>query len=81
MLLSHPGVDVNRRNNDRLTSFMLAMQTGASGSVWAGWGVGSANAQEKLRRLMDVAADNDNLEDTRHDRWTALMEVCNSECE
>ena len=25
-LLSHPEIDVNRRNNDRLTSFMLAMQ-------------------------------------------------------
>ncbi len=28
LLLSHPEVDVNRRNNDRLTSFMLAMQSG-----------------------------------------------------
>ena len=29
-LLSHPEVDVNRRNNDRLTSFMLAMQVAPS---------------------------------------------------
>ena len=28
LLLSHPAIDVNRRNNDRLTSFMLAMQGG-----------------------------------------------------
>ena len=30
-LLEHPEVDVNRRNNDRLTSFMLAMQGGPLG--------------------------------------------------
>ena len=29
-LLAHPEIDVNRRNNDRLTSFMLAMQVVAS---------------------------------------------------
>ena len=29
-LLAHPEIDVNRRNNDRLTSFMLAMQVAAS---------------------------------------------------
>jgi len=30
-LLDHPEIDVNRRNNDRLTSFMLAMQGGPLG--------------------------------------------------
>ncbi len=30
-LLEHPEIDVNRRNNDRLTSFMLAMQGGPLG--------------------------------------------------
>jgi len=28
LLLAQPNIDVNRRNNDRLTSFMLAMQAG-----------------------------------------------------
>ncbi len=39
MLLSHPEVDVNRRNNDRLTSFMLAMQAGGPlvGRAEAAW--------------------------------------------
>ena len=35
---------------------------------------GRGNAQEKMRRLMDLPATDD-LEWTRHDRWTALMEV------
>jgi hypothetical protein len=30
-LLDHAELDVNRRNNDRLTSFMLAMQGGPLG--------------------------------------------------
>ena len=28
LLLQQPNIDVNRKNNDRLTSFMLAMQGG-----------------------------------------------------
>ncbi|CAB4056942.1 unnamed protein product [Lepeophtheirus salmonis] len=48
VILDHPSVDINRSNNDRLTSFMLAMQ-----------------------------ATTDDLEWTRHDHWTALMEACN----
>ena len=32
-LLEHPDIDVNRRNNDRLTSFMLAMQSGTADSL------------------------------------------------
>jgi hypothetical protein len=78
VLLSHSAIDVNRRNNDRLTSFMLAMQGGgtlvAGGAAWQGWDGGgggaedrSANAQEKMRRLMDLPATDD-LEWTRHDR-------------
>ena len=34
-LLAHPEIDVNRRNNDRLTSFMLAMQVHRSPVVSA----------------------------------------------
>lgn len=92
MLLSHPDLDINRRNNDRLTSFMLAMQGGpliglgshsrdissssnaaATDQVhaqWPGWvseGAGT-NAQEKMKRLMDLPATDD-LEWTRHDRY------------
>ncbi len=94
LLLRHPAIDVNRRNNDRLTSFMLAMQPvqgsagggsgGGGGAAWGGWQQESggehsghgANAQEKMRRLMDLPATDD-LEYTRHDKWTALMEACN----
>ena len=93
-LLEQPDIDVNRRNNDRLTSFMLAMHTqggggplllmmgassrtsssaagrhGAAAKVWPGWqdDDGDTNAQEKMRRLMDLPATDD-LEWTRHDR-------------
>lgn len=82
-LLSHPEIDVNRRNNDRLTSFMLAMQGSRMqvlglplSSAWMGLERHSGNAQEKMRRLMDLPATDD-LEWTRHDRWTALMEASN----
>ena len=123
-LLEHPDIDVNRRNNDRLTSFMLAMQSGnlpphvvstssgpnalhVGGGARGGGGssshfarfsgrsdstghqaiggngnvedsssvnvVGAShrpqeNAQEKLRRLMDLPATDD-LEWSRQDRW------------
>ena len=43
-------------------------------SAWEGLESRSGNAQEKMRRLMDLPATDD-LEWTRHDRWTALMEV------
>ena len=70
--------DVNRWNNDRLTSFMLAMQGGPLighvDSSWSGWD--SSTTHDKLRRLMDLPGTED-LEHSRHDRWTALMEACN----
>ncbi|XP_059094962.1 uncharacterized protein LOC131889792 isoform X2 [Tigriopus californicus] len=80
-LLTRPDIDVNRCNNDRLTSFMLAMQGGAligksSESSWPGWENQGSNAHEKMKRLIDLPATDD-LEWTRHDRWTALMEACN----
>ncbi len=58
---------------------MLAMQGGpltgpSTDTSWAGWD--SCNSHEKLRRLMDLPASND-LEPSRSDRWTALMEACN----
>ena len=78
MLLDQPNVDVNRRNNDRLTSFMLAMQggplIGPTDSSWPGWN--SCTTHDKLRRLMDLPASME-LQADRHDRWTALMEACN----
>ena len=46
-------------------------------SAWMGLERHSGNAQEKMRRLMDLPATDD-LEWTRHDRWTALMEVGNT---
>ena len=60
---------------------MLAMQDGAAhaillsgdgpggGGSWPGWGAGDAraNAQEKMKRLMDLPATDD-LDWTRHDR-------------
>ncbi len=77
---------MNRRNNDRLTSFMLAMQSDGgpmmmlvgrtSSPAWPGWAeeegsrrtsTQQPNAQEKMRRLMDLPATDD-LEWTRHDR-------------
>ena len=46
-------------------------------SAWEGLeSCSGGNAQEKMRRLMDLPATDD-LEWTRHDRWTALMEVVN----
>ena len=59
---------------------MLAMQggplIGRSEASWPGWVNEGSNAQEKMKRLMDLPATDD-LEWTRHDRWTALMEACN----
>ena len=91
-MLQHPEIDVNRRNNDRLTCFMLAMQSsnlppnvtaGASANISNSRGLSASqildnastigvprqeeNAQEKLRRLMDLPATDD-LEWTRQDR-------------
>ena len=78
LILDQPNIDVNRRNNDRLTSFMLAMQggplIGPTASSWPGWN--SCTTHDKLRRLMDLPATME-LEMSRHDRWTALMEACN----
>lgn len=78
-LLEHPNIDVNRKNNDRLTSFMLAMQGGPLighlEASWPGWG-SDANAREKMRHLMDLPATDD-LEWGHHDRWTALMDASN----
>ena len=58
---------------------MLAMQggplIGPLDTSWAGWD--SCNSHEKLRRLMDLPAASSDLEPTRSDRWTALMEACN----
>eukprot|EP00094_Tigriopus_californicus_P001767 TCALIF_01709-PA protein Name:"Similar to siah1 E3 ubiquitin-protein ligase Siah1 (Danio rerio)" AED:0.10 eAED:0.16 QI:124/0.5/0.33/1/0.5/0.66/3/0/499 len=72
-LLTRPDIDVNRCNNDRLTSFMLAMQGGAligksSESSWPGWENQGSNAHEKMKRLIDLPATDD-LEWTRHDRF------------
>ena len=57
---------------------MLAMQggplIGPSDSSWPGWN--SCTTHDKLRRLMDLPASME-LEMSRHDRWTALMEACN----
>ena len=105
-MLQHPDIDVNRRNNDRLTCFMLAMQSShhlpsnvtssSSTSTSQSTPIGNLlsnsrgssstntnreneptpglpmprqeeNAQEKLRRLMDLPATDD-LEWTRQDR-------------
>jgi hypothetical protein len=78
LLLDQPNIDVNRRNNDRLTSFMLAMHggplIGPLDSSWSGWD--SSTTHDKLRRLVDLPASSE-LEMSRHDRWTALMEACN----
>ena len=67
LLLEQPNIDVNRRNNDRLTSFMLAMQGGPLiGPVddsWAGWD--SSTTHEKLRRLMDLSGTVE-LENSRY---------------
>ena len=49
------------------------LERGGSSSSSSEGGRGN-NAQEKMRRLMDLPATDD-LEWTRHDRWTALMEV------
>ena len=82
MLLEQVDLDINRRNNDRLTSFMLAMQSanvpalGTAAAATPPPGSRTENAQDKLRRLMDLPATDD-LEWTRQDRWTALMEACN----
>ena len=58
ILLQQPNIDVNRRNNDRLTSFMLAMQggplIGPIDTSWSGWD--TCNTHDKLRRLMDLPA-------------------------
>ena len=51
----------------------LSSWEGLEGSSSSSEG-GRGNAQEKMRRLMDLPATDD-LEWTRHDRWTALMEV------
>lgn len=58
---------------------MLAMQGGpligpSVDSSWSGWE--SSTTHDKLRRLMDLPATIE-LEMSRHDRWTALMEACN----
>merc|ERR1711963_512238 len=78
LLLQQPNIDVNRKNNDRLTSFMLAMQggplIGPIDTSWSGWD--ACNTHDKLRRLMDLPASIE-LELSRHDRWTSLMEACN----
>ena len=67
LLLEQPNIDVNRRNNDRLTSFMLAMQGGPLiGPVddsWAGWD--SSTTHDKLRRLMDLSGTVE-LENSRY---------------
>ena len=68
LLLSQPGVCVNIRNNDRLTCFMLAMQVGRDASGWTGSG------QKQLRRMMDMPALSE-VDWTRNDRWTVLMEA------
>ena len=65
VLLEQVDLDINRRNNDRLTSFMLAMQTtsGANHASNSASQPGSSgpnqqlqsrpeNAQDRLRRLM-----------------------------
>ena len=99
-LLQHPDIDVNRRNNDRLTCFMLAMQSSiippnvSSSSTNSGGNSSSRgastnqirdnesstglvpprqeeNAQEKLRRLMDLPATDD-LEWSRQDRYSYI---------
>ena len=57
---------------------MLAMQggplIGPVDSSWSGWD--SSTTHDKLRRLMDLPGTVE-LENSRHDRWTALMEACN----
>ena len=57
--MQQSNIDVNRRNNDRLTSFMLAMQggplIGPIDTSWSGW-ESCNNTHDKLRRLMDLPA-------------------------
>ena len=56
LLLDRPEICVNVRNNDRLTTFMLAGQFGREGAARGGGetGAGRGGGQEQLRRMMDL---------------------------
>ena len=73
LLLAQPAICVNIRNNDRLTTFMLAMQVGRDASGWTNSG-GSGSGQEQLRKMMDLPALGE-MDWARNDKWTALMEA------
>ena len=73
LLLAQPAICVNIRNNDRLTTFMLAMQVGRDASGWTNSG-GSGSGQEQLRKMMDLPAPGE-MDWARNDKWTALMEA------
>ena len=66
LLLGQPNTCLNIRGNDRLTTFMLAMQAGRE--------VGARSGQEQLKRMMDVPATSEG-DWVRNDKWTVLMEA------
>lgn len=71
-LLGQPAICVNIRNNDRLTTFMLAMQVGRDLASWGDGG--TTSGQEQLRKMMDRPAVHD-TDWARNDKWTVLMEA------
>ncbi|XP_023338524.1 uncharacterized protein LOC111709147 [Eurytemora carolleeae] len=74
-LLEQPAICVNIRNNDRLTTFMLAMQLGGDAGGWTGvQGGGGGGGQEHLKKLMDLPSLTD-ADWARNDKWTVLMEA------
>ena len=78
LLLEQPATCVNIRNNDRLTTFMLAMQVGRDPGGWTNGGSrasgSSGSGQEQLRKMMDLPALNE-MDWARNDKWTPLMEA------
>jgi len=67
LLLAHPATCLNIRGNDRLTTFMLAMQAGREPG-------GGGSAQEQLKKMMDIPATSE-TDWVRNDKWTVLMEA------
>ena len=74
LLLAQPAICVNIRNNDRLTTSMLAMQVGRDALGWTNSGSGSGSGQEQLRNMMDLPVLGE-MDWARNDKWTALMEA------
>ena len=66
LLLGQPSTCLNIRGNDRLTTFMLAMQAGRE--------VGARSGQEQLKRMIDIPATSEG-DWVRNDKWTVLMEA------